>query len=61
MEVLQLGAELLRLHVCSLAARGKAHTLQLVAEERERRAASSAFGALVRVTQLGYREGSLLK
>ena len=34
--VIQLGADVLRLHVCSPAACREAHTLQLVAEERER-------------------------
>ena len=33
--VIQLGADVLRLHVCSPAACREAHTLQLVAEERE--------------------------
>ena len=34
--VIQLGTDVLRLHVCSPAACREAHTLQLVAEERER-------------------------
>ena len=34
--VIQLGADVLRLHVCSPAACREAHILQLVAEERER-------------------------